>query len=117
MAKILWVEDQSHWIDKFRPVLLGVQLDRDRNVALKESMEGMHGGTIAGDNADGSAWMGDPDGVLHGSLEGADVRVYHARDYIPRLEKLRGETVNLGLDPAHDTRAWYVIEAVGRAGE
>ena len=27
MATILWVEDQSHWIDRFRPVLEAAELD------------------------------------------------------------------------------------------
>ncbi|MEM8882439.1 MAG: hypothetical protein AAGD14_00045 [Planctomycetota bacterium] len=91
--------------------------DDNRNLALKAAMEGMHGGTIAGDAAEGEAWMADPSGVEYGKLEDCDVRVYHARDYIPRLEKLRGEAVQLDLDPSHDTRAWYVLEATGRAGD
>lgn len=31
MAQIFWVEDQSHWIDKFRPVLEGSDFDGRQN--------------------------------------------------------------------------------------
>ncbi|HHJ16838.1 MAG TPA: response regulator transcription factor [Gammaproteobacteria bacterium] len=34
MAKIIWVEDQSHWIDKFQDALKGVDLDGRPNQLL-----------------------------------------------------------------------------------
>jgi DNA-binding response OmpR family regulator len=34
MAKIFWVEDQSHWIEKFKPVLNDAKLDDNANELL-----------------------------------------------------------------------------------
>ncbi len=31
MARIFWVEDQSHWVERFRPLLLGADLDSGDN--------------------------------------------------------------------------------------
>ena len=31
MARIIWVEDQSHWIDKFRDILTNADLDGKAN--------------------------------------------------------------------------------------
>jgi hypothetical protein len=89
----------------------------NHNIELAEAMRGDHGGTVAGDDDTSDTWLHDPDGVTHGKLEGTDVRVYHARDYIPRLERLKGKEVDLEIDPAHVSQAWYVIEATGRSGD
>jgi len=89
----------------------------NRNIELQEAMNGDHGGTVAGETDTREAWMHDPAGVEHGKLESTDVRVYHARDYIPRLEKIKGEPVDLDIDPGHISQAWYVIEAIGQAGD
>jgi hypothetical protein len=89
----------------------------NHNLELAEAMRGDHGGTVAGEDDTSDTWLHDPEGVTHGRLEGTDVRVYHARDYIPRLERLKGKDVDLEIDPAHVSQAWYVIEATGRSGD
>jgi hypothetical protein len=65
---------------------------------------------------DGTSWLDDPEGVLHGLIENTDVRVYRARDYIKRLQKLRGVDVT-DVDPFGDSDRFFVLEAAGRAGD
>ncbi|MHC4548785.1 MAG: hypothetical protein ACYTEZ_08395 [Planctomycetota bacterium] len=118
--------------------------DDNHNRALRDAMTGLYGGTAAnattppagttqptgkgrkGGTAgtttepapvygDGS-WLDDPEGVLHGMIEGTDVRVYHGRDYIMRLQKLKGEPV-AAVDPFGDSDRYFVLEAIGRSSE
>jgi Tfp pilus assembly protein PilX len=111
--------------------------DSNHNLALRDAIAGAFGGTAAGEtttttettgggkkktttetapveNTSGTgSWLDDPDGVVHGLVEGTDVRVYRGRDYIKRLQKLRGETVS-DIDPFGDSDRYFVLEAAGR---
>jgi hypothetical protein len=66
--------------------------------------------------SDGTSWLDDPDGVVHGLIENTNVRVYRGRDYIRRLQKLRGTDVT-DVDPFGDSDRYFVLEAAGRAGD
>ena len=66
--------------------------EENHNLELRDSIAGLHGGTVAGDSPAELEWVRDPDGVLHGKIRGTDVRVYHGRDYILRRAVLRGES-------------------------
>jgi hypothetical protein len=67
-------------------------------------------------NADGESWLDDPEGVVHGFIENTGVRVYRGRDYIRRLQKLRGTEIT-DVDPFGDSDRFFVLEAAGRAGD
>jgi len=89
--------------------------DENQNIELLEAIEGKHGGTVAGEDPPEEEWLRDPEGVLHGKVDGTDVRVYRARDYIKRLAKLKGHDID-DVDPAGLSQSYYVLEAEGRAG-
>ncbi len=106
--------------------------DENKNVAIREAIAGQFGGTIAdklsvtkttqtsvtyvADEERVDGWMEDPDGVFHGLIQNTSVRVYQARDYIKRVQKLRGTDVT-DVDPLGDSDRYFVLEAAGRAGE
>jgi hypothetical protein len=106
--------------------------DENRNIALRDSMDGLFGGTVpnavqtvarlvAGtvsaykDEVD-DTWLLDPEGVTHGRIEGTDVRVYRGRDYILRLAALKGQILST-VDPDAKSQSYFVLEAAGRAGD
>ncbi len=64
-----------------------------------------------------AGWLDDPEGVIHGMIPGTTVRVYHARDYIKRLQKLRGEPVEEDLDSAEASDSFFVLEGAGLSGD
>lgn len=70
----------------------------------------------AATGSDAPSWLDDPDGVVHGLIENTNVRVYRGRDYIQRLQKLRGTEVT-EVDPFGDSDRYFVLEAAGRAGD
>jgi len=117
--------------------------DQNRNLAIRGAMNGDFGGTIAtatealelqkkieglkvvetgykvatelvGHATKG--WLEDPEGVTHGMIENTTVRCYRARDYIQRLQVLKGRT-QTEVDPFGDSDSYFVIEAAGRAGD
>jgi len=88
--------------------------DENQNLELLEAITGKHGGTVAGEDPPVEAWLHDPEGVLHGKIEGTDVRVYRAKDYIKRLAVLKGDDV-VDVDPDDLSHSYYVIEATGRS--
>jgi hypothetical protein len=119
--------------------------DGNQNLALRDAIAGQFGGTAsfggttettqtttqgngngkttaAGPTVepvadkDGESWLDDPDGVVHGLIESTNVRVYRGRDYIKRLQKLRGTEVT-DIDPFGDSDRYFVLEAAGRAGD
>ncbi|HEX5136493.1 MAG TPA: hypothetical protein VFY93_05955 [Planctomycetota bacterium] len=120
--------------------------DLNQNLALRDAIAGQFGGTAAyggtttdttqtagkgnGSKAitgvdpttdvtvgrDGESWLDDPDGIVHGFIENTNVRVYRGRDYIKRLQKLRGVEVT-DIDPFGDSDRYFVLEAAGRAGD
>jgi len=63
-----------------------------------------------------SAWISHPDDPDYGIVPATNVRVYHARDYIKRLQRLKGEEVT-DVDPDGFSDAYYVLEASGRVGD
>jgi len=90
--------------------------DESRNIELRDAMAGLHGGTAGGDPDSAEAWLRDPPGIVHGKIRGTDVRVYRGRDYVQRIAQLRGETPE-AVDPSGQSRAYYVLEAAGWAGD
>jgi len=72
--------------------------------------------TLDKDGNSDISWMDDPAGVQYGLIEGTNVRAYHARDYVRRLQKLNGEQVT-EIDPSGLSEAFFVIEAAGRSGD
>jgi glutathione peroxidase-family protein len=90
--------------------------DENQNIELLDAIGGKHGGTVAGEAAPEEEWLKDPEGVLHGKIEGTDVRVYRAREYIKRLAQLKGTEID-EVDPLGLSQSYYVLEADGRAGE
>lgn len=95
----------------------------NRNLALRASIDdGLFGGTVglgatakeAYDAALKEKWLADPEGVVHGFVEGTEVRVYRARDYIRRLQALKGETPT-AIDPFGASDSYFVLEAAGRS--
>ncbi len=90
--------------------------DENQNIELLDSIGGKHGGTVAGDAPPEEEWLRDPEGVLHGKIDGTDVRVYRAREYIKRLAQLKGEDLT-DVDPGGLSQSYYVLEADGRAGD
>jgi hypothetical protein len=63
-------------------------------------------------------WLQDPDGTIkYGFIRGTNVRVYHARDYLKRLHRLKtGETSVPDFDPSSQSDGYFVLEAAGRSG-
>ncbi|HEX5138176.1 MAG TPA: hypothetical protein VFY93_14465 [Planctomycetota bacterium] len=90
--------------------------DENQNIELLDAIAGKHGGTAGGEAPPVEEWLQDPEGVLHGKLEGTDVRVYRAREYIKRLAQLKGHELE-DVDPGGLSQSYYVLEADGRAGE
>jgi hypothetical protein len=90
--------------------------DDNQNVELLDAIAGKHGGTVAGDDPPTEEWLLDPEGVLHGRIDGTDVRVYRAREYIKRVAQLKGDEVK-DVDPDGLSQSYYVLEAEGRAGD
>jgi glutathione peroxidase-family protein len=68
------------------------------------------------DLADAPIWLQDPEGVVHGLIEGTDVRVYRGREYIKRLQQLNGDPIE-DVDPYGDSDAYFVLEALGVSGD
>jgi len=89
--------------------------DENRNIELRDAIGGLYGGTAAGEPDSAEAWLKDPTGVLHGKIQGTDVSVYHGRDYIKRLQKLKGQDIT-DVDPTGESDSFYVIESLGRSG-
>ncbi len=94
--------------------------DQNENLELQGAIAGLHGGTAGGEVrslAGDATWMADPVGVLHGRVRTTEVRVYRARDYIKRLQQLKGEAVAATIDPLNLSSNYFVLESTGRAGE
>jgi len=90
--------------------------DENQNIELLEAVAGKHGGTAGGEEPAEEEWLRDPEGVLHGKVDGTEVRVYRAREYIKRLAQLKGKDIQ-DVDPAGLSQSYYVLEADGRAGQ
>ncbi|MHC5044464.1 MAG: hypothetical protein ACYTGI_19055 [Planctomycetota bacterium] len=115
--------------------------DENHNLALRDSISGAYGGTASGETTTTTggtqttgggkkntttetvptesttgtgSWLDDPAGVVHGLIEGTDVRCYRGRDYIKRLQKLRGDAIT-DVDPFGDSDRYFVLEAAGRS--
>jgi hypothetical protein len=61
------------------------------------------------------AWMDAPEDPPYGVLPGTEVRVYYARDYIQRLQRLNGDPIE-PVDPEGLSQSYFVLEAAGRSG-
>jgi hypothetical protein len=90
--------------------------DENRNIQLLDAIAGNYGGTAGGEDDSADVWLQDPTGILHGKINGTDVRCYRGRDYIQRLAKLKGETP-VEIDPTGESQSYYVLESSGRAGD
>jgi len=91
--------------------------DLNHNLELRASIAGDHGGTTGGEVDDSELWLRDPVGVEFGLVRGTGVRVYLARDYIKRLKKIKGQVVPAEVDPGAQTDNYFILEALGRAGD
>jgi len=85
--------------------------DENHNLVLRKAIDN----PVPDDEAT-LIWMRDPEDVSHGFIEGTSVRVYRGRDYIQRLQKLKGEPLE-AVDPFGDSDRYFVLEAVGRSGD
>ncbi|MHC4579133.1 MAG: hypothetical protein ACYTED_17200, partial [Planctomycetota bacterium] len=85
--------------------------DENQNLVIRNALA-----TSANEPANTPEWLQDPKGVTHGRIESTDVRVYRGRDYIKRLQKLKGEPI-LDVDPFGDSDSYFVLEALGSAGD
>jgi len=106
--------------------------DENHNLALREAMAGHFGGTVteklgltnvestgistSAHVVDDERWLDDPDGIYHGLIEGTGVRVYEGREYIKRLQALRGDQM-ADVDPLGESDRYFVLEAAGRSGD
>jgi hypothetical protein len=63
---------------------------------------------------DSLIWLEDPAGITHGLIEDTGVRVYRGREYVKRLQKLKGEPLE-DVDPYGDSDSYFVLEAAGRS--
>ncbi|MHC5032048.1 MAG: hypothetical protein ACYTGU_14425 [Planctomycetota bacterium] len=85
--------------------------DQNRNLVIRDAI-----GSPATDLEDSPVWLQDPEDVSHGLIEGTDVRVYRGREYIKRLQKLKGEPLD-DVDPFGDSDSYFVLEALGLSGD
>ena len=85
--------------------------DDNHNLELRKAMD-----SPVPDAADQARWLRDPDGVVHGEIPGTDVRVYRGRDYLMRIQKLKGEPI-VDVDPLGASDSYFVLEALGRSGD
>ncbi|MHC4225302.1 MAG: hypothetical protein ACYSUN_15035, partial [Planctomycetota bacterium] len=65
---------------------------------------------------DAPEWLLDPEEVEHGLIDPSQVRVYRARDYVKRLQKLQGEYIE-DVDPLGLSDKYFVLEALGQSGD
>ncbi|MFB3067559.1 MAG: hypothetical protein ACE10D_13720, partial [Planctomycetota bacterium] len=99
----------------------GLQGADDMDMDTLFTKLGRRGGAYAATSADLSAeqdlsWMDDPAGIDHGIILGTTTRVYRGRDYVQRLQKLRGETPS-AVDPLDLSENYFVLESMGRSGD
>ena len=66
-------------------------------------------------NPEFAKWLDDAADPLYGLIRNTNVRVYRARDYVKRLQRLKGETIT-DVDPGGLSDSYYILEAAGRAG-
>ncbi len=85
--------------------------DENHNLALRAAIA-----NPVPDTEETVAWLRAPEGVTFGVLDGTDVRVYRARDYILRLQALRGAEVE-PVDLLGRSDKYFVLEAVGQSGD
>jgi glutathione peroxidase-family protein len=85
--------------------------DQNHNLEIRNALA-----TSADDLADAPDWLQDPAEVTHGLIGDTQVRVYRAREYVQRLQKLKGEEVT-EVDPYGDSDGYFVLEALGRVGD
>ncbi|MHC4448659.1 MAG: hypothetical protein ACYS0E_00780 [Planctomycetota bacterium] len=84
--------------------------EKSRNLTIRAALASPHV-----PSEDTPEWLRDPESVEHGLIDGTNVRVYRAADYISRLQKLKGETTEL-IDPMGLSEPYFVLEATGRQG-
>jgi hypothetical protein len=103
---------------------------QNRNLELRAAVAGDNGGTVAGatqteplytteaeETAYGSvAWLDSTVDPPYGFLVGTNVRVYAARDYVQRIQRLRDTTI-APVDPTGLSDSYFVLEAAGRNGD
>ena len=99
-------------------VVVGSAYNGDNdNVELRAAIQGANGGTVddtwLAPPAD-PAWIDDSNDPVYGLLRGTDVRVYHARDYIARLDRLLGQDHG-DVDATGLSDGYFILEATGRS--
>ncbi len=99
----------------------GLQGADDMDMDTLFTRLGRRGGAYTASGADLNAepdlsWMDDPAGIAHGIILGTTTRVYRGRDYVQRLQKLRGETPT-AVDPLDLSENYFILESMGRSGD
>ncbi|MHC4138224.1 MAG: hypothetical protein ACYS0K_25095 [Planctomycetota bacterium] len=113
------MEDESRaYVEAYGQIHLAMNVvnnsaynDQNHNLVIRDAIA-----SPTTDLDDSPPWMQDPEGVSHGLIEGTDVRVYRGRDYIRRLQKLKGEPPE-DVDPYGDSDSYFVLEALGLSGD
>ncbi|MHC4932924.1 MAG: hypothetical protein ACYTGV_12110, partial [Planctomycetota bacterium] len=102
----------------------------NHNLELRAAVAGDNGGTVenavdldppaesSGETTGygTAAWLDHYSDPAYGFVAATGVRVYHARHYIARLQRLRGESMT-DVDPTGMSDSYFVLEAAGRSGE
>ncbi|MHC4223530.1 MAG: hypothetical protein ACYSUN_06050, partial [Planctomycetota bacterium] len=102
----------------------------NHNLELRAAVSGDNGGTVenaaavdppAESNGEATGygtatWLDHTEDPAYGFIVATGVRVYHAREYIERLQRLRGESMT-EVDPTGVSDSYFVLEAAGRSGE
>jgi hypothetical protein len=113
------MEDESRaYVEAYGQIHLAMNVvnnsaynDQNHNLVIRDAIA-----SPTTDLDDSAPWLQDPEGVSHGLIEGTDVRVYRGRDYINRLQKLKGEPLE-DVDPFGDSDSYFVLEALGISGD
>ncbi len=86
-----------------------------KRVADLETGYVINDGTVLGKGENGR-FLDHKEDPEYGLIPATNVRVYRARDYISRLQRLKGEPVE-DVDPAGLSDSYFVLEAAGRIGD
>jgi len=97
---------------------LGGDLTEDLTQATDEISYGMKNGyeTVSEAKKSLTDWLDDEDDPKYGFVQSTGVRVYRGREYLKRLQRLKGEKIS-DVDPFGDSDSYFVLEAAGRSGD
>ena len=73
-------------------------------------------GSVSTNDGESGRWLDDANDPVYGLVPSTNVRVYRARHYLQRLQRLKGEPVT-DQDPNGLSDSYFVLEAAGRMGD